>query len=86
MDSCLHHNSIFEEKVDLEAFILPTKQVQKIDEILTIEFSDIKQEPISHLENYQKCEQANNLNYSKIINLSTLSSKIILLKHIVQFN
>ena len=63
MDSCLHGiESAFEEKVDLEDLILPTKQVQKVDEKLTIEFSDIKQEPISCFENYQS-----NLNYSKCI-------------------
>ena len=31
--------SIFEEKVDLEDLIIPTNQVQKVDEHLTIEFS-----------------------------------------------
>ena len=68
MDSCVHGiESVFEEKVDLEDLILPTKQVQKVDEKLTIEFSDIKQEPISFFENNMKCVQANNVSYSKCV-------------------
>ena len=43
----------YEEKVDPEDLVLPMKQVQKVDEQLTIEFTDIKQEPIHHFEDHK---------------------------------
>ena len=46
------------EEVKIEDLILPTKQVQKVDEKLTVEFSEIKQEPIIHSETYLKYDQA----------------------------
>ena len=46
------------KKVKVEDLILPTEQVQKVDEKLTVEFSDIKQEPIIHSETYLKYDQA----------------------------
>ena len=54
MESCLQsEETFFEEKVDLEDLILPGKQVQKVDEELTVEFSDIKQEQTNHFDMFQ---------------------------------
>ena len=43
--------SNFEEKVDLEDLVIPTSQLQKVDEQLTIEFTDIKQESRDNFQN-----------------------------------
>ena len=46
-----------ENKIDLDDAVLPTKQVKKVDEQLTIEFTDIKQEPRYDSENYQNLQE-----------------------------
>ena len=46
-----------EENMCLESHIVPTKEVKKVDEQLTIEFTDIKQEPRYHSDNYQKFQE-----------------------------
>ena len=45
-----------EEEVCLQTPILPIKEVTKVDEQLTIEFTDIKQEP-KYFDHYQKFQQ-----------------------------
>ena len=47
MDTILKgEKSIFEEKVNTSDLILPIKLVQKVDEKMTVEFQDFKEEPI----------------------------------------
>ena len=47
-----------EEKNCLESAALAQKQVKKVDEQLTIEFTDIKQEPSYHVDHYQNFQEA----------------------------
>ena len=72
MESCLEsEESIFEEKVDLEDLILSQTQVQKVDENLTVEFSDIKKEPINHFEINQKYGQTQVIDSPTCISFDT---------------
>ena len=56
-----------EEKVDLEDLMLSQTQVQKVEENLTVEFSDIKKEPINHFEINQKYDESRDIVSSKCI-------------------
>ena len=59
--------STSEQNICLQSNILPTKQVKKVDEHLTIEFTDIKQEPLCHTDNYQKFQEVKKEIKSKCI-------------------
>ena len=59
--------SNFEEKVKLEDLILPEKQVLKIDENLSVEFSDIKQEPLNQVETCHEYDQTQYVDSSQCI-------------------
>ena len=52
----LNQVSTIEEKACLLSPVLPTKEVTKVDEQLTIEFTVIKQEP-KYFDHYQKFQQ-----------------------------
>ena len=64
-------NSTIQKSGYLENHLLSTKQVKKIDKHLSIEFTDIKQEPIYHFDHYQDFQQVKNEIKSKCISCDT---------------
>ena len=71
--------SRFESKVDLT---LQPMKVIKVDEQLSIEFTDIKYEPIDHFENYQTVKG----NESKCISCNTSFQHFCHLDGIATYN
>ena len=72
MANCYEVSDI-EEKICLESPVFPLKQVKKVDEQLTIEFTDIKQEPSFHFDHKQNVLQSRIEIKSKCISCDTSS-------------
>ena len=70
MANCYEVSDI-EEKICLESPVFPLKQVKKVDEQLTIEFTDIKQEPSFHFDHKENVLQSRIEIKSKCISCDT---------------